>query len=155
MNLTASVQPIHAVDDMDVADLLFGNKADRVYRFRSLADSGALLALGSDAPVADPNPFLGFQAAIGRQRSERMAVGPWFGEERLTLEQTIHGYTMGAAQASGWEAVIGSISSGKRADLIVLDRDLFHLIENGERGSGIAQTQVDMTVFDGEVVFNR
>lgn len=154
LNLTASVQPLHATDDMDTADLMLGPRGAMMYNFRSLADAGVRLALGSDAPVASPNPFLGFHAALTRQRPELMDAPPWYPDERLTLEQVIHGYTLGAAQATGWDKVAGSIRPGKRADLIVLDRDLFTLVEGEEVGAEIAETQVEMTVFDGEIVFD-
>lgn len=155
LNLTASVQPIHATDDIDTADLVLGQRASRAYNFRSLAAEGTLLALGSDAPVASANPFLGFHAAICRQRPERSHLPPWYPDERLSLAQTIFGYTLGAAQAAGWQEVIGSIAPGKRADLILLDRDLFALVEQGVQGTEIADTQVLLTLFDGQIVFQR
>ena len=151
--LTASVQPVHAIDDMAMAERVLGARAGRTYNFRSLADSGALLALGSDAPVADPNPFLGMHAAIFRQRPEQMAHGPWYGQQRLTLEQAIYGYTMGAARAAGWQDSIGSLAPGKRADIAVLDRDLFALAATGELSTDVAETRVLLTVFDGQVVY--
>jgi predicted amidohydrolase YtcJ len=155
LNLTASVQPIHATDDIDTADLVLGERASRAYNFRSLMTTGALVALGSDAPVANANPFLGFHAAICRQRPERRHLPPWYPDERLTLAQTIFGYTLGAARAAGWQEVIGSIAPGKRADLILLDRDLFALVEQGVQGTEIADTQVLLTLFDGQIVFQR
>jgi predicted amidohydrolase YtcJ len=154
-NITASVQPIHALDDMDMADRVLGDRSNRAYNFGRLARSGARLALGSDAPVADPNPFLGFQGAICRQRPERMERGPWNSAELLTLEQTIYGYTMAAALAAGWQDVIGSISPEKRADLIVLDRDLFEIVAQGINGRELADTRVEMTLFDGRIVYAR
>jgi predicted amidohydrolase YtcJ len=153
LGLTASVQPVHVTEDMDMAELVLGERAARIYNFRSLAESGALLALGSDAPVADPNPFLGFHAAICRQRVERMPAPAWYGNERLSLAQTVEGYTLGAAKAAGWDRVIGSIIAGKRADLIVLDRNLFELVVAGVTGSEIVDTQVVLALFDGDVVF--
>jgi hypothetical protein len=151
LGLTASVQPTHVLDDMDTADLLLGSRASNAYRFRSLIDSGGLLALGSDAPVADPNPFLGMHAALTRQRPDQMDKGPWYGQERLTMEQTIFGYTMAPAIASGWNNAIGSISPGKRADLIVVDRNPFDLLARGISGSELADTVVQMTIFDGQI----
>ncbi len=155
LNITASVQPLHATDDMDTADLLLGARAERLYPFRSLLESGARLALGSDAPVADANPFLGIHAALYRQRPERMAQPAWYPNERLSLAETIRGYTLEAAVAAGWQALIGSLSPGKRADLIVLDRDLFELVEQKISGDEVAGTQVEMTVFDGKIVFEQ
>jgi predicted amidohydrolase YtcJ len=153
LGLTASVQPIHVTDDMDTADLYLGERGAHMYNFRTLLDQGTLLVFGSDAPVADPNPFLGLHAAVCRQRVERMPASPWYGDERISLAEAIHAYTLGAAQAGGWEQVIGSITAGKRADLIVLDRDLFALEAAGVTGDEIAGAQVVMTVFDGEVVW--
>jgi hypothetical protein len=152
-HITASVQPVHAIDDMETAERVLGSRADRVYNFQSLAQSGALLALGSDAPVADPSPFLGLHAAVCRQRPGQMALGPWHGEQALTLPQAIYGYSLGAARAAGWHETIGSIQPGKRADITVLDRDLFAIVDVGVTGSEIADTQVVMTVFDGRVVY--
>jgi predicted amidohydrolase YtcJ len=155
LNLTASVQPIHATDDIDTADLVLGERGSRAYNFRSLVESGALLALGSDAPVANANPFLGIHAALCRQRPERMPAPPWYPAERLTLAQTIFGYTLGAAQAAGWQDAIGSVAPGKRADLILLDRDLFALAEQEIQGTEIADAQVLLTLFNGQIVFQR
>jgi hypothetical protein len=153
LNITASVQPIHALDDMEIADRLLGARSDLAYQFGSLVRSGARVVFGSDAPVADPNPFLGFHAAMFRQRPGALSNTPWHGDERLSLEQTICGYTLGAAIATGWHDSIGSITPGKRADLIVLDRDLFSLRDQGLNSRAIAGTQVMMTIFDGEIVY--
>lgn len=153
LNITASVQPIHALDDMEIADRLLGARSDRAYKFGSLVRSGARVVFGSDAPVADPNPFLGFHAAMFRQRPDALSNTPWHGDERLSLEQTIYGYTLGAAIAAGWHGTIGSITPGKRADLIVLDRDLFSLRDQESNSRAIADTRVMTTIFDGEIVY--
>jgi predicted amidohydrolase YtcJ len=155
LGITASVQPIHATDDIDTADLFLGARGAHMYKFRSLFASGALLAFGSDAPVADPNPFLGFHAAMARQRPERMAQGAWYGDERVTLEQTIFAYTLGAARAAGWDKVIGSLTLGKLADMIVVDRDLFALAAQGITGREVADAQILMTIFGGEIVHRK
>lgn len=152
-NITASVQPVHAIDDMETAERVLGARVERVYNFQSLAQSGALLALGSDAPVAEPSPFLGIHAAVCRQRPGQMEEGPWYGDQALSLEQALYGYTLGAAQAAGWQNTIGSIRPGKRADMVVLDRDLFAIVAQGVTGSEIADTQVVLTVFDGRIVY--
>jgi len=153
LGITASVQPIHATDDMDTADLLLGGRTAHMYNFHSLLQSGALLALGSDAPVANPNPFLGFHAALVRQRPERPDSPTWHGNERIGLKETIFGYTKSAALAGGWADAIGCIQPGKRADMVVLDRDLFELTRQNFQGREIADTKVAMTIFDGEMVY--
>lgn len=155
LGVTASVQPIHAIDDMDTADLFLGERAAHLYNFRTLLASGALLAFGSDAPVADPNPFVGLHAALVRQRVERLPAAPWYGEERITLAQAIEAYTLSAARAAGWDQVIGSIAPGKRADLIVLDRDLFAMPAAEIAAGALAETTVTLTLFDGTIVYRR
>jgi predicted amidohydrolase YtcJ len=153
LGITASLQPIHALDDMDTADRFLGERADRLYKFRSLHAAGTLLAFGSDAPVADPNPFAGIHAALVRQRPERLPAPPWYGAERISLAQAIEAYTLGPAHAAGWAATIGSIAPGKRADLVVVDRNLFELTDAEIALGAIAQTQVQLTLFDGRIVY--
>jgi predicted amidohydrolase YtcJ len=155
LGITASVQPLHAPDDMDTADRYLGERGAGTYAFRSLLDSGALLALGSDAPVADPNPFLGIHSAVYRQRTERMPAPAWHAEQSISVAEAVYGYTMGAARAAGWEKAIGSLEVGKYADLVLLDRDLFAIEATGRRTTEIAETQVRMTIFGGEVVFEQ
>lgn len=152
LGITASVQPIHAIDDIEVADRWMGARGAHMYNFRSLLVSGARLAFGSDAPVANPNPFIGIHAALTRQRPDHMEAAPWYPDERITLEQALYAYTMGAAEASGWQTVIGSITPGKAADLIAVDRDLFALAQEKPATAAIAETQVVLTLFDGETV---
>ncbi len=155
LRVTASVQPIHATDDMDTADRFLGARGANAYTFASLLKSGALLAFGSDAPVADPSPFAGLHAAVVRQRIERLPAVPWYGHQRITLAEAIHAYTLGAAQAAGWQCEIGSLHVGKLADLVVVDRDLFSLSDDEVAGGAIAQAHAEMTVVDGEIVYRR
>jgi len=152
LGITASVQPIHATDDMDTAALFLGERGAHMYNFRSLIESGALVAFGSDAPVADPNPFVGIHAALVRQRVERLSSPSWYGDECISLEQAIYAYTLGAARAAGWERAIGSITPGKRADVIVLEQDLFALSSEEIWAGAVAGTSVVATIFDGRIV---
>ncbi len=153
LGVTASVQPIHATDDMDTADLFLGERGAHMYNFRTLLDSGALVAFGSDAPVADPNPFVGIHAALVRQRVERLPAPSWYAGECITLAQAIEAYTLGAARAAGWEQSIGSITPGKRADMIVLDRDLFALNDEEIAAGAVAAVRPVMTIFDGQALY--
>ena len=155
LGVTASVQPIHATDDMETADTFLGERGARMYNFRSLFESGVLVAFGSDAPVADPNPFLGIHAALTRRRPEHMDRPAWYPDECVTLEQAIFAYTLGAARSAGWERMIGSLTPGKLADLVVLDRDLFALEQQGIKGREVADTRVEMTIFGGDIVYTR
>jgi predicted amidohydrolase YtcJ len=111
--------------------------------------AGVPLALGSDCPVADPNPLWSLHAAVTRHRRDGTPAGG-YPEQRLAVPQAVWGFTMGTAAASGRQAELGSIAPGKFADLVVLDRDMF-AIDPAE----IANANADMTIFDGRVVFER
>ncbi|HSN74109.1 MAG TPA: amidohydrolase [Anaerolineae bacterium] len=150
LGLVASVQPIHLVDDMALVERAVGERGRWAYALRTLLDSGAVLALGSDCPVASPNPFWGIHAAVTRQRRDGTPAGGWYPEERLTVAEAVAGYTSGPAYASGQIGRLGSISPGKLADLVVLDRDIFAVPP-----SEIADTQAVLTVFDGAVVYSN
>jgi predicted amidohydrolase YtcJ len=121
LDIVASVQPIQLPGDTGNVDRLLGQaRANTTYAFRSLIDTGATLALGSDAPVATPDPVLGFEAAV-----ERLGVHgtPWRAEEALTRLETLRGYTVGAALAAGWESWYGRIAPGCVADFTLWDGD--------------------------------
>jgi hypothetical protein len=150
LGLVASVQPIHLVDDMALVERAIGERGRWSYALRTLLDSGAVLALGSDCPVASPNPFWGIHAAVTRQRRDGTPAGGWYPEERLTVAEAVAGYTLGPAYASGQLDRLGSITPGKLADLVVLDRDIF-ATPPGE----IANTQAVLTIFDGAVVYSN
>jgi len=146
--VVASAQPIHVTDDVPLSDVALGDRARFCYPFRHMLDAGVHLAFGSDAPVADPNPFWGMHAAVTRQKRDGTPAGGWYPEQRVSVAEAVWGFTMGAALASGQGADLGTISPGKLADLVVLDRDIFAI-----EPAGIHKTQVIMTVFDGRVVY--
>jgi predicted amidohydrolase YtcJ len=148
LGLTASVQPLHLTDDMQMIDKACGSRARWAYAFRDLLDAGAVLALGSDCPVASPNPFWGIHAAVTRQKHDGTPEGGWYPAQKLSVAEAVWGYTMGPAIATGQETTQGSLTPGKLADLIVLDQDIFE-IPPGQ----IHTTKVVMTVFDGKIVY--
>lgn len=128
LKVIASVQPIHATSDMEMADRYWGHRSSGAYAFNSLLRSGARLAFGSDAPVESPNPFLGLHAAVTRQRpnGEPGEMG-WYPEQRLELFQALQAYTTGPAFAAGTEDRQGKLVPGYFADLILLETDPFTL----------------------------
>ncbi len=148
LGVVASVQPIHVPDDFPMIDKSVGPRGCWAYPFRDLLAAGVPLAFGSDCPVADPNPLWGIHAAVTRQMRDGTPSGGWYPQQRLSVAEAVWGFTMGAAQVSGREAELGSITPGKLADLVVLDRDIF-AIEPVE----IALAQVVMTIFSGQIVF--
>lgn len=146
--IVASVQPVHLMTDWPTADKVWGQRARYAYAFRSLLEQGTVLALGSDAPVAPLNPILGIHAAVNRQDERGQPAGGWYPEEKLSVAEAIQGYTLGPAYLAGKQTVQGSITPGKWADLTVLSRNLFKIPPDE-----IAETQVDLTIFDGRVVY--
>ncbi|KAJ7779933.1 amidohydrolase family-domain-containing protein [Mycena metata] len=131
LGVIASVQPTHAISDMWYAqDRLGPERVKGLYAFRSLIDSGARITLGSDFPVETMNPLAGFYAAITRVSlagDSPHGPGGWFPEERLTREEALRGMTIDPAYASFTEATLGSIEVGKRADFVVLSRDIMEI----------------------------
>lgn len=126
LNLIASMQPIHATSDMLMADKYLGDRAKFSYAIHSQLQAGARLALGSDAPVESPNPFVGIHAAVTRRRADGTpGLHGWFPEQRLTVLDAVRGFTTGPAFAAHMEDRFGKLAPGFLADLIVLDVDPF------------------------------
>jgi predicted amidohydrolase YtcJ len=150
LGIIASMQPIHATSDMMMADRYWGERARYSYAWRSLLDSGARLAFGSDCPVESLDPLMGIHAALTRQRASGEPEGGWYPQERISVAEAVHAYTLGAAYASGEEMAHGSISPGKLADLVVLSGDIFEIPPRE-----ILETKVVYTIFDGQIVYER
>ncbi|MFQ5858447.1 MAG: amidohydrolase, partial [Anaerolineae bacterium] len=148
--IIASMQPVHLLTDWPTADRVWGRRARYAYAFRSLLDHGTRLAFGSDAPVAPLNPMLGIYAAVTRQDERGEPEAGWYPEERISVAETVHGYTMGPAYAAGVQHVQGSITPGKWADMIVLSHNILEVPP-----AEIAETEVELTIFDGQVVYQR
>ncbi|KAJ7093288.1 amidohydrolase family-domain-containing protein [Mycena belliarum] len=152
LGVIASVQPTHATSDMWYAqDRLGPERVKGLYAFRSLIDSGARIALGSDFPVETMNPLAGFYAAITRLSPEGESPhgpGGWFPEERLTRQEALRGMTIDPAYASFTEAELGSLEPGKRADFVVLSRDIMKI-----PAMDILGTKVLATILDGEMAY--
>jgi predicted amidohydrolase YtcJ len=151
LGVIASVQPIHATGDMGWAEARVGAERIRgAYAWRSLVASGARLALGSDFPVEPVAPLLGFHAAVTRQDAAGRPPGGWYPEERLTREEALRGFTLDAAYAGFMEAEVGSLEPGKRADFVLLDRDLLSVPDEE-----LLATEVLATYLDGEPIHQR
>ncbi len=126
LGIIASMQPVHALSDMFMADHLLGERAAFSYAWRTQLECGARLAFGSDAPVESPNPFFGLHAAVTRCRPDGSpGRDGWFPEQRLTVRSALEGFTFGPAFAAGMEDRLGRLSAGFLADLIVVNSDPF------------------------------
>lgn len=148
LGVIASVQPYHAYDDGRWAEKKIGAERIRyTYAFKSLLDGGAVLALGSDWTVAPLDPISGIYAAVTRATSDRKNPGGWVPEEKLSLDEAIRGYTTGGAYAEFAEKDKGTIQSGKLADIVVLDKDLFKV-----PADEIMDAKVVLTIVGGKIV---
>jgi predicted amidohydrolase YtcJ len=146
-DIIASVQPIHATSDRDVADKYWGERCRYAYPFKTFLDRGIKLAFGSDAPIETASPVAGIHAAVTRQRAGENRPA-WFPEERITVAQALKAYTSGSAHACCLDDLCGSISIGKRADMVVLSEDIFEI-----EPRQIATTEILKTIVDGKVVY--
>lgn len=126
LDVIASMQPIHATSDMITADRYWGERTAYAYNPRLQLDRGARLAFGSDAPVEPLDPLLGIHAAVTRER-DGQPRGGWHPEARLSLHESLLGFTGGPAYAARMEDRLGKLAVGFLADLIVLDRDIYQI----------------------------
>jgi predicted amidohydrolase YtcJ len=151
LSVIASVQPYHCIDDGRWAERRIGpERAKTTYAFRSLLDSGATLAFGSDWFVAPIDPLQGIYAAVTRRSLDGKHPDGWVPEQKVSVKEAVHAYTMGSAFASKEEQIKGSLEPGKLADLVVLSDDILQIDPEN-----IRDTKVDMTLFDGRVIFER
>ena len=152
LGVVASMQPLHSYPDDDTLNIWARNigpeRASRAWVWRSIQQKGGALAFGSDWPVVTLNPWRGVQTALTRQTKEGNPPGGFVPQQRLSLEDTIRGYTLGAAFAGRREKTEGSLEAGKLADFILLDRDLFKI-----EPSEIGETEVLLTVVGGKIVY--
>jgi predicted amidohydrolase YtcJ len=145
----ASMQPYHCADDGRWCEKRIGpERAKGTYAFRTLLDTGAVLAFGSDWTVAPLNPMEGLKAAVTRQTLDGKNPNGWVPEQKITLEEAIRAYTVGSAYAEFQDQLKGSLTPGKLADLVLLDRDIFKMDP-----TQLDQVKVAMTVVDGKVVW--
>ena len=146
----ASMQPYHAIDDGRWAEKRIGKeRAKTTYAFRSLLDSGAVLAFGTDWTVAPLDPMLSVYAAVTRRTLDGKSPNGWVPEQKITVEEAIRAYTVGSAFAEFQDGVKGTIAPGKLADLVILTRDIFKIDPNE-----IENVKVVLTVMNGQIVYS-
>lgn len=152
LGVIASMQPLHSYPDSDTLDVWARNagpdRASRAWAWKSIADGGGHLAFGSDWPIVTLNPWEGLQTAVTRQTSEGTPAAGFVPEQRLTAEQAVVGYTLGAAFAGRREKTEGSLEAGKLADLIIVSQNIFDV--NPHK---IGATKVITTILGGKVVY--
>lgn len=126
LGLIASMQPIHATSDWQMAEKRLGDeRLDGAYAWKTVLKAGGKLAFGSDFPVESPNPFYGLHAAVTRQTQDGAPEGGWLPEQKVSMVEAFYAFTLGAAHAGHQEGQVGSLAPGKWADFILVDKDIF------------------------------
>ena len=151
LGVIPSMQPYHAIDDGRWADKFLGpERVKGTYAFRSLIDSGARLAFGSDWFVAPPTPLEGIYAAVTRRTLDDRNPNGWVPEQKITVEEALRAYTSNAAYAEFMEKEKGMLSRGMLADMVLIDHDLTRIAPET-----IRDARVMLTVVGGRVVHER
>jgi predicted amidohydrolase YtcJ len=151
LDVIASMQPYHAIDDGRWADKVIGAKrSETTYAFRSLLDAKAVLVFGSDWFVAPPTPLEGIYAAVTRRTIDGRNPNGWVPAQKIAVEEALRAYTAGAAFARFQENELGTIAPGKLADIVLIDRDLRRIppVE-------IRDARIVLTVVGGQTVFKQ
>jgi predicted amidohydrolase YtcJ len=154
LGVIANFQPLWAYADDYITDLTlpFVSKETAAYMYpiASLERSGAVVAFGSDWSVSSANPFEEMETAITRMGALGETTVPWMPEERIGVPEAVAAFTINAAYTNRDEANTGSLEVGKRANLAVLDRNLFEIPP-----TEISDTQVLVTLFEGKAVHGK
>jgi predicted amidohydrolase YtcJ len=152
LGVIASMQPLHSYPDADTLHVWARNagpeRASRAWAWKSISSAGGRLAFGSDWPVVTLNPWEGIQTAVTRQTREGQPEAGFVPEQRLSVAETVRGYTLGAAYAGRREKTEGSIEPGKLADVIIVSQNIFEIEPHH-----IAETKVLTTIVGGRVVY--
>lgn len=152
LGVIASMQPTHCTTDLRFCEKRIGQKrSEGAYAWRTMLDNNVHLAFGTDWPVEPLDPMRGIYSAVTRKNIEtNFPEGGWFPEQKLTVPEAVKYYTMGSAFAAFEEDIKGSLTVGKLADIVILDKDIF-TIEPEE----ILNTKAVTTIVDGKIVYQR
>lgn len=148
-DVIAHVQPIFLDYDLHIVeDRIGAERAKRTYNWKSLIDRGVHTAFGSDCPVEPCNVMHGIYAAVTRKDLRGYPAGGWLPEQKISVEEALYGFTMGAAYASFEENIKGSVKAGKLADFTVLSEDIFEI-----EPDKIKDVEVAATIINGEIMW--
>jgi predicted amidohydrolase YtcJ len=143
LGVIPSMQPTHATSDKNMAESRIGHeRMQGAYAWRTFLKQGSRIACGSDFPVESPNPFFGIHAAVTRQDHNGQPIAGWYPGQAMSLEEAFRCFTLDAAYAGHQEKTLGSLETGKQADFIVIDRDLFKMPAADIHKTGVLETWV-------------
>lgn len=150
-NIIAYIQPIFIHYDHKIVRSRVGEDLEKTsYAFKSLLDKGVNIAIGTDSPIELLNPFNNIYTAVTRKSLNFQPENGWLPNEALSIDEAIHGYTIGSAYASFDENVKGILKEGYLADITVLSKDLYNITEEE-----ILNTEALLTIVDGRVVYEK
>lgn len=143
LGVIPSMQATHQTSDMRWAEARVGPERIRgAYAWRSLLNMGAAIPNGTDFPVEEVNPLLTFHAAVTRQAPDNLPAGGWYPAEKMTREEALQSMTIWPAYAGFQESVMGSLTPGKYADFVVLDRDIMRVPDTKLLGARVLSTWI-------------
>jgi predicted amidohydrolase YtcJ len=143
LGVIPSMQPTHQTSDMGWAETRVGPQRIRgAYAWRSLLNTGVVIPSGTDFPVEEVNPLLTFHAAVTRQDPRNLPVGGWYPDQKMTREEALQSMTIWPAYAGFQESVLGSLTTGKYADFVVLDRDIMRIPDTEILGTRVISTWI-------------
>jgi predicted amidohydrolase YtcJ len=149
LGVIPSMQATHQTSDMRWAEARVGPERIRgAYAWRSLLNTGVVIPNGTDFPVEEVNPLLTFHAAVTRQDPANSPVGGWYSDQKMTREEALQSMTIWPAYAGFQESILGSLTAGKYADFVVLDRDIMQAPD-----TEILNTRVISTWIGGKQVY--
>ena len=147
--MVASFQPAHEVLGKGFAEQNLGlERFKREFRWRDVAETGAHLSIGTDAPVVALNPFVTIYNAVTRLDTDGTQYSPYTADQKLPLSTVLKAYTIGSNYATGFEHKAGTLEAGKYADIMVWDRNPFTAAL-----SELKDCRAICTVFDGKIVY--
>ena len=143
LGVIPSMQATHQTSDMRWAEARIGPERIRgAYAWRSLLSTGVVIPNGTDFPVEEVNPLLTFHAAVTRQDPTNSPPGGWYPEQRMTREEALQSMTIWPAYAGFQESMLGSLTPGKYADFVVLDRDIMRVPDTEILGTRVISTWI-------------
>jgi predicted amidohydrolase YtcJ len=149
LDVIPSMQASHQTSDMYWAERRLGStRLLGAYAWRSLLDHGVIIPNGSDFPVEAVNPLISFHSSISRQDADNFPAGGWFPAQRMTRDEALRSMTIWPAYAAFQEEDLGSLTPGKYADFVILDRDIMRVA-----AEDVLTTRVLATYLGGRAVY--
>ena len=151
-NIVVSVQPAHAVFDMEGVEADLGkDRIQLMWPFKSELDAGCTLAFGTDSPVVEVNPFYGIYNAVTRKNTfTRLPENGWIEKEKISIFEAVSAYTYGSAKSCKADDFVGTLEVNKYADICVLDRNILKIDPED-----IPNTKCLLTMVGGKIVYRQ